>query len=85
MWVLVHLLYLTLMVLLASAEGTSLPSIRRNPLWIVGLCAALALADVRRRGERALWGNLGFSSGQIALLAVLVAAAGELLVSAAYR
>lgn len=85
LWGLVHALYLALMVLMASAAGVDSTVIKPNPFWIIGLSVALAFADVRRRGERALWGNVGLSRGHLALLAALVAAGGELLVWLALR
>lgn len=54
-----------------------------NPFWIIVFCSSLGVAEVRMRREQALWGNLGLSTSQIALISALVALAGELLVAAA--
>lgn len=84
LWALVHALYLVLMVLMGAAEDEA-PTITPNSLWIIGLCIALSFVEVRRRGERALWGNLGLSMIHIACLAAIVASAGELLLALLMR
>jgi hypothetical protein len=88
LWVLVHVFALGLMTLGGTPPSTArleAPAAGPNPAWIVAVCVALGLVEVRRRGERALWGNLGLSTIHIACLGAIVAALGELLVSLVQR
>ena len=52
-------------------------------LLVVPLTAMLGLADVARRGERALLGNLGVSRRRVAVWFAAPAVVGELLLAAA--
>jgi hypothetical protein len=47
------------------------------------VCVALLVADTRRRGERALWANLGISTTQLVALGVAVCVASETLLAVA--
>jgi hypothetical protein len=49
------------------------------------VCTALLFVDVRRRGERALWGNLGISATQLAVLCAAVCLIAEMLLTLARR
>ena len=83
LWVLVRALYFAVAVM-AGAGGAGDP-LAPNPLWVLVVCTLLFFADVRRRGEHALWGNLGISKTQLALLCAAVCIAGETLVTVARR
>lgn len=81
LWALVHALTFAAMALAGDAESAARP----NPLWVTTVCVALFLADARRRGERALWANLGISTTQLAALGAGVCVAGETLLVVALR
>jgi hypothetical protein len=77
----VHALTFVVLVLATDAKSAANP----NPLWVTVVCIALLLADTRRRGERALWGNLGVSTTQLAAVSAAVCVAGESLLAVALR
>ena len=88
LWVLVHALaFVALLMMGGSGSGavTSPDPLRPNPLWVTVVCVALLLADVRRRGERALWGNLGVSTTQLGALSAGVCLVGETLLAIVRR
>ena len=84
LWALVHALTFVALAMMQGADSAgevaSNPA-RPNPLWVTVVTTLLLMADVRRRGERALWGNLGVSRTQLAALAALVCVAGETLLA----
>ena len=82
LWALAHTIVfflLWLAGLIAGREDARLSWM--NSGFIVVACALLSLVDARRRGEFVLWSNLGLSTAHFVLLAGLVAAFGELLLS----
>ena len=84
-WALVHVLTFAALAMMQAADGArrlASDPVRPNPLWVTVVSTLLLMADVRRRGERALWGNLGVSTTQIAMLAALVCLVGETLLVA---
>jgi len=89
LWILVRLLVVVAVALSAALAGGPPPDAATAPLLVlapaaallvVPLTAMLGLADVARRGERALLGNLGVSRRRVALWFAAPAVAGELLV-----
>jgi hypothetical protein len=52
-----------------------------NPLGTVLACQSLGVVDIRRRGERALWANLGYPSVIVIGMYGLAALAGELTIA----
>ena len=82
LWVLVHAFAFVALSMMGGADDTS-SAARPNALWVTVVCVALLLADARRRGERALWGNLGVSTAQMTALGVAVCVVGETLLAVA--
>ena len=82
LWIFVRLLAMAAFAFAASqgAEPQGIP-----PVGVIPLCVVVGLVDVRRRQERALWGNLGLSLlsaggifGVVALIAeIALALAGR--------
>ena len=88
LWALVHAFAFVALVMMGgagSATGTAVDPLRPNPLWIIVVTVALLLADIGRRGERALWGNLGVSMTQLAGLSTAVCLVSETLLVIARR
>ena len=84
LWVLVHafaFIALSLTGGAGAAAMTAADAARPNPLWVTVVCVALLVADTRRRGERALWANLGISTTQLVALAAAVCLASETLLA----
>ena len=85
LWALVHALTVVALAMMQGADGVagvaSAPP-RPNPLWVTVVSTLLLMVDVRRRCERALWGNLGVSTTQLAAFAAMVCVAGETLLAA---
>ena len=76
MWALVRV-----MLAMVSTSGyvvVGAPPIHVHPVSMILMCGGLGLIDVRRRGERALWGNLGLSAWTLAAMYAVGAAVGEL-------
>ena len=75
------------MVVVPLANGADLAELLRwhpgGALVVLAVCVLLGFVDTRRRGERALLGNLGASDRQLAALFLLTAAAGELVLAGA--
>lgn len=71
----IRLMLMTMSALLGSIGADPVD----NPLGIVALSAAIAIADIHRRHERMLWANLGYPLVAIAALFAAVAAALELV------
>ena len=83
LWALVHAFAFAVLVM--SGVESAAVAARPNPLWVTAVCVVLLLADARRRGERALWGNLGVSTTQLAALGAVVCVVGETLLAVALR
>ncbi len=86
LWVLVHAFAFIALSLIGgpgTAAMTAADAARPNPLWVTVVCVALLVADTRRRGERALWANLGISTTQLVALGVAVCVASETLLAVA--
>ena len=64
----------------AGRPGETPPN---SPIGIVLLCVVVALIDVRRRQERALWANLGISLPVVAALFGAIAVTGEIVFAVA--
>ena len=76
MWALVRV-----MLAMVSTGGyvvVGAPPIHVHPVSMILICGGLGLVDVRRREERALWGNLGISARTLAAMYCAGAAVGEL-------
>jgi hypothetical protein len=67
--------------LLDSVAGGGASQQLESPLGVVLIAAAVGLADTRRRGERFLWANLGYSPTVAPAVFALVALVGELLLA----
>ena len=74
LWALVRLFAMTFSVLVTRLSG----SVPVNSLWIVFACLGLGLIDIHRRGERALWANLGTSMPMVAVTFGATGLLGEL-------
>lgn len=73
---------LRVMVGVAAAFAAEAGEIPPNaPIGIVLLCVVVALIDVRRRQERALWANLGISLPIVAGIFGAVAVTGEVVLA----
>lgn len=88
LWLLIHTFVFAALSLAQGASGVASVApdpVRPNPAGVTVVCALLVLADVRRRGERALWGNLGLSTTQLTAICLGVCAIGETLLALARR
>lgn len=74
LWGLVRLL----IVALALAAQLTASDLKPNPFGVAMLCGLVGLVDIRRRGERALWGNLGVSTRTLVAVYVAAATIGEI-------
>ncbi|HKP16733.1 MAG TPA: hypothetical protein VJT85_11720 [Gemmatimonadaceae bacterium] len=84
LWALVHALTFVALAMMQGADSVgeaAMNPARPNPLWVTAVSTMLLMVDVRRRGERAMWGNLGVSTTQLATLAAMVCVAGEALLA----
>lgn len=74
LWIFVRLLAMAAFAFAASQGGEpqGMP-----PIGVIPLCVAVGLVDVRRRQERALWGNLGLSLVTVGGILGVVALIGE--------
>lgn len=76
--VILYALVRTIIGALAGAAARAGEAVTaEHPVGIVILVALLGQIDVRRRGERLLWANLGVGLTDVALLFAAVAVAGE--------
>src|SRR6185436_15903264 len=76
LWALVRVGFV--MIALAGRALTGIgPS--QGPIGIILLCGLVGLIDVQRRGERALWANLGTPSHVLFLIGCAAAVPGEIV------
>ena len=85
LWALVHALTFVALAMMQGADAVAdvASAPRPNPLWVTVVSTVLLIVDVRRRGERALWANLGVSTTQLAAFSAMVCVAGETMIAAA--
>lgn len=76
-WGLVRLILAALPMALGMSPGTFPPP----PVAVALLTGLLGLLDVRVRGERMLWANLGVGSGLLYLLYAAAAIPGEVMLA----
>lgn len=67
------------------SAGMSPASFPPPPFAVVLVVGLLGLLDVRVRGERILWANLGVGPGVLYLLYAAAAVSGEVLLALASR
>ena len=80
-WLLVRLLLGTIPL----AVGAPFASMPPSPIGVVLLCGILGLVDVRVRGERILWGNLGVGPGALATAYAAPPIPAEILIALLLR
>lgn len=80
-WVFVRLL----LAALPLAAGGAFGSLHPWPVAVVLLCGIAGAIDVRMRGERILWANLGVAPGALAATYAAPAIPGEILVALLLR
>ena len=82
LWILVRLLAMAAFAFAASQGGEpqGMP-----PVGVIPLCITVGLLDVRRRQERALWGNLGLSLLAVGGIFGVIAIIGEIVLAVTSR
>ena len=78
-WGLTRLLFAALPLAIGEPFGSISPS----PIGVVFLAGFVGLIDVRVRGERILWGNLGVTSKLLYAIYAAAAVPAELLLAVA--
>lgn len=82
LWIFARLLAMAAFAFAASqgAEPQGVP-----PVGVIPLCVTVGLIDVRRRQERALWGNLGLSLLSLGGIFGVIALIAEVALALASR
>lgn len=78
-YLLLRLLLTLLAAFLRDGAEAGASEALTNPIGIALIAGALGFADVRRRGERLLWANLGYPPVAVPALFAATAIAGETL------
>ena len=81
LWVLVRLLFGALPL----AGGAGFGSIQPSSVAIILLCGVIGAIDIRVRGERVLWANLGVPPGALAATYAAPAVPAEILIAMLLR
>ena len=81
-YVLLRVLLVVVTAMLAAFAGPDAASNLQSPPGVIGIAAAIGYVDVRRRGERMFWANLGFSPFVPAAFFAAAALLGESLLAA---
>ena len=74
-----------LLAALPMAVGQDFGSIPPSPVGVILLAGIVGIIDVRVRGERILWANLGMSPGALYVLYAMAAIPAECVVAVALR
>ena len=81
LWALIRLAF----AMLPLSGGAPIGSIPVPPIGIVMLTCVVALIDVRARGERILWANLGVTSYAICAVYAAAAVPAEIILAIVVR